>query len=251
MIVPGRFVGTYRKDGQVWVRLDSGHAYSTLGTYSCTLLADLEYSISAAVVENKLASSKIAPSAISGSDAQEVRVDVQNWGGAPVAITSINVWTEWNMRKTDVVGFGIDATSRKKLPGITGPRLPFTLNGRHSQDWSFDDAWVQRMKKEARTQKVLIEVRLATGKSVYERMYLSFFDIGDSDDEPVEERPKGWVSRRLSRLHEESASTTVTGWAADQGRAWATKGPRYRDDLHARYGPRSDGELRGFTAIEG
>lgn len=155
---------------------------------------------------------KIAVSAINGSDGQEAGIDVQNRGGSPVAITSISIWTEWNMRKTDVEGFGISAdVHNKQLPGIAGPRLPFTLNGRHSQDWIFDDGWVQRMKKEARTKKILIEVRLATGKSVYQTMHLSLFDIGDDEDESVEERPRGWVSRRETRLHNEGESAIIAG----------------------------------------
>src|SRR5579864_1319590 len=61
-------------------------------------------------------------------DTRDLCIEVQNRGGAPVAVTAINISIEDKEGWISKLGSGIDGNSASEIPGVKGPPLPFAVN---------------------------------------------------------------------------------------------------------------------------
>ena len=123
---------------------------------------------------------KIQSSCAAGGDnGLIVEIDIQNRGAAPVAITRIFVWTGWDRKNRPRSGGGIQIAGKERLSAdVKGPPLPFTVNGYHSQSWTVGGAHAQELVPGPSGRKVLLDVSLSTGQSLYQEMNLiSPFDM--------------------------------------------------------------------------
>lgn len=127
-------------------------------------------------------------------------VDVQNRGGSAIAITSVFVMFEsegWWHRHYSIrrgglkrlfrrihirsgVGYKSDATEH-------GPGLPYTLQPYHAQNWTFDVPSLYKSWKRfpVRSSDCLIEIRLATGKTVEKKISPDYLFWHLELEEPV------------------------------------------------------------------
>lgn len=93
-----------------------------------------------------------------------LRVNVMNTSSAPLTVTSIYIWTKWQQGGKSG-GRPDDPVSRSggEVNSITGPPLPFSIDGLYSQSWTLDLEWPKLSMIGVR--EVMIEVRVAPDKS--------------------------------------------------------------------------------------
>jgi hypothetical protein len=116
-----------------------------------------------------------------------LKIDVQNRGGSSIEVKEIIVywWFKkgWPRKRVPwriISGAGIRQPSARGVTNTSaGPDFPHTIQPYHAQTWTFDrtellKSWANSAEH---SEKLLIEVRLATGKSV--RKKINAESVGD------------------------------------------------------------------------
>jgi hypothetical protein len=112
-----------------------------------------------------------------------LRVNVTNTSSSPVAITSIFIWAKWQGGGRSGRGFDYALANQDQADHIEGPPIPFTIDGYHSQNWSFSPestrlSLIESIRGE--TREIVVEVKMATGRSVQEMIKIG--DRFNSDE---------------------------------------------------------------------
>jgi hypothetical protein len=77
-------------------------------------------------------------SAAEHTDSPSVRIEIQNRGGSSIAVSAINIWTQWRGDGKLGLFFNIQrnaGTKKRRPPGVEGVLPPLTPEGRHSHCW--------------------------------------------------------------------------------------------------------------------
>lgn len=125
----------------------------------------------------------IVPTSTSSSKGNWLDIDIQNRGGAPIAVTQVIIYTEYerwwqrnySLRRGRWRVWLQRKASRRGVGPNKGPDLPHTVQPYHAQKWSFDETMLAKdwIKSSERPNNFLIEVTLATGKKAV-RKYNTF-----------------------------------------------------------------------------
>jgi hypothetical protein len=108
-------------------------------------------------------------------------VNLRNIGGSPIGVARIALVVSYagrgksSLRGPQAQKWAILIPDHKgDMLGTSGPSLPFTISGYHSQRWEFGKELAEMFKKSASNnagiKNVLIHVELATGKVVKKRL---------------------------------------------------------------------------------
>jgi hypothetical protein len=112
----------------------------------------------------------------------EMEINVRNKGGSPVALASIQMTISFvreNVKPGNYTWILKFPDRNGDMIGTSGPALPFTIPGYHSQKWTFDSArleqfWYQVLSGSTSASititSVIIEAELATGRVVMKRL---------------------------------------------------------------------------------
>lgn len=114
-------------------------------------------------------------------------VNVRNIGGSPIAVTSLAVWSQYSRRSKKGWQITSDESydkDQEERDGISGPLLPITINGHHSERWKFD--MVMRLNSQVASnfpKRLVAEAELATGRVAKEKLETDgYFDATRIDE---------------------------------------------------------------------
>lgn len=107
------------------------------------------------------------------SDSASLRIEIDNRGGASIAVSAIFIWTEWADAGRLSSGLQIRrdvGTKEGRMTGVKGTLPPVTLKARHSEFWVIKPKLLTELREVSQDERIVIEALLAGGKSVRHEM---------------------------------------------------------------------------------